>query len=106
MNCKLGWNEIAKNLTERRFRSWGVRSLTRPPDRRTIGPITAQVRSVISSSCVPRPRASCPFVRGLLFGCGKRNGEEDEEPATVDQGRRPGAEDHGAREDEDERDRP
>ncbi len=50
-------------------RSWGVRSLTMPPDRRTIAPITAQVRLVISSRYAPRPRASCPFVRGLLFGC-------------------------------------
>ena len=24
---------------------------------------------VINSSCVPCPRALCPFVRGLLFGC-------------------------------------
>ncbi len=36
---------------------------------------------------------------------GQSDGEEDEEAETVHQGRRPDAEDHGAREDEDNRDR-
>jgi len=34
---------------------------------------------------------------------GKSNGEEDDEAATMDQGRHPHAEDHAARKDEDKR---